>query len=371
MLAHIDYHFDVLDTKIANADIANYSGDFKGIIGSTSNQSILRISENEIQISELLQTQVKLEDNEEIMKTDESSYELSSDSDERSEKARKKTKRKVQKKGKIELKSESNESDKLSLNYQQCPLCGRNYKSSLGYQKHLKSVHSTKKVYQCYMCGSYFKNLTALKAHLSTAFHSKLNCYQCEQEPPITNELLPRPHKCCFCKIWLENHLVFRKHFKDEHQQDANKFFNTRTNCNEWSCYICKKDFLYKYYLKNHMIIHNDMKPFVCDVCGKNYRTKAVLTRHLNVHEGKTYACELCGKTFSYYARLRIHQYSHRTELNYKCTVCLKAFKVQKYLARHMKIHREEKTFACRYCEKRFTFGTGRRAHEISQHNAI
>lgn len=119
------------------------------------------------------------------------------------------------------------------------------------------------------------------------------------------------------------------------------------------------------------MIIHNELKAFICDVCGKTYRTKAILKRHLNVHEGKIYECDQCDKTFPYYARLRIHRYSHRTELNYICQVCSKAFKVQKYLARHMKVHKEEKAYPCKYCGKRFTFSTGRRAHEISQHNAI
>lgn len=257
----------------------------------------------------------------------------------------------------------------------QCPICEKNYENHLTYQSHLRTVHRIygNKIFQCYICGLYCRYLHLLKTHLSCGLHSKPNpnCYQCELDPPVTNEIDVRPHKCVYCKQWFENHIHFRKHFKDDHHQDVDKFFSKKANCNEFTCYICKKDFALKNYLKTHMKVHNDNKAFVCDFCGKRYRTGAILTRHLNTHEGKTYPCGECGKTFGYYARLRIHRYSHRTELNYKCEVCSKAFKVQKYLARHMKTHRGEKEYACRYCDKRFTFSTGRRTHEVTQHGAV
>lgn len=379
ILAHIDYHFDMMDTKVTNADTGNYFDNSINIRNHTIHP-IQQLFVDEVRFPEGIRSEIKVENDEEIwpdIKTDENvaghQYDivLSEDVRKSPRMEQKRTKQIVKKKRKFEIKSESDESADQAVNCQQCPLCELSFVNSRKYQKHLRTVHNMNKVFECYICGYHCKNLTALKSHLRTAFHSGPNCYQCELEPIIANELDARPHKCLFCKEWLENHLLFRRHFKNVHQQDVAKFFSKRSNCSEFSCYVCKRDFPCKYYLKTHMIVHTGNKPFVCDVCGKRYRTKPVLKRHLSTHEGGVYTCEDCGKTFSYLARLRIHLYSHRTELNYKCTVCSKAFKIQKYLSRHMKIHREEKTFPCRYCEKRFTFGTGRRAHEISQHNII
>lgn len=370
ILTHIEYHFDILDSKAINADETNFFDDTAGISEDLAVYSSLgecKSSTDEILNCESIRTEFKIEDSSREAKTYVNELPLDiklldkvKSVDIIREKASVKTSRTVTKKL----------TEKVNVNNRSCSICESNFNSSTECKNHLRDVHQiSKKVFQCYICGYLCKSVYALKRHFG--IHSKINCYQCESEPVIRNEGDPRPHKCCLCSLWFENHVHFRKHFKDAHQKVVEKFFANKSNCSEYTCYICKKDFTQKYYLKNHMIVHNELKAFVCDVCGKCYRTKAVLNRHMNVHEGKIYTCDQCGKQFPYYARLRIHLYLHRTELNYKCTVCSKAFKVQKYLARHMKVHQEEKAYACKYCGKRFTFSTSRRAHEISQHNAI
>lgn len=376
ILAHIDYHFIIMNDTITNSETTNNSGDSKQVVVPIQQLSVHEVpncADIKADICSEIKTEDDIEENRSEITIEETTENIASDikidSDAVSITISKPTKRTATKRQKPKIKSKSNDSNTDSNH--QCSTCELNFDNSAEYWSHLRVAHHVKKVFQCYICGLHCKSFKLLRTHMSRLVHSKLNCYQCESEPPITNELDARPHKCFICKQWFENHMFFRRHSKDDHQEDVVKFYGKRSSCNEYTCYICKKDFLYKSYLRDHMKVHNERKPFVCDVCGKAYRKKAILGRHLNVHEGRTYTCEDCGKTFPYYARLRIHRYSHRTELNYKCTVCSKAFKIQKYLARHMKLHQEEKKYACKYCEKRFTFSTGRRAHEISQHNAI
>ncbi len=345
ILAHIDYHFDIVDSKVIHTDDTNNfhetaSGEDVDE-DRTSSKSDRKLSVEEIlnceRIENKIRTEFKTEDNRETktyghdespldLKVPEEANSVDVSSQSRSNRKSGTTRRNVK--------------EEVEIDNRSCPICEINFDNSNDCKSHLRDVHHiSNKVFQCYICGYYCKSCTVLKRHFRTGLHSKVsNCYQCESQPSIRNERDPRPHKCCLCSVWFDNHVQFRKHFKDDHQEDVEKFFTKRTNCSEYSCYICKKDFLHKHYLRNHMIVHNEIKAFVCDVCGKCYRTKAVLKRHLNVHEGKIYTCEECGKQFPYYARLRIHRYSHRTELNYICPVCTKPFKVQKYLARHMKV---------------------------------
>ncbi|KAG4068838.1 hypothetical protein HA402_004986 [Bradysia odoriphaga] len=368
ILSHIDYHFDILDNKIATtADNTNVFNGSTSIGEDVDDYSLEKLSAHQSENTANIQTDFKFEGHR-VTKTDPDEIPLDFNTLNATGSAEVSTN--VQRNN---IKSTAKVKSKRKIDVpDSCSFCQLTFNNSSDCKSHLRDVHQIlDKTFECYICGFIGKSITALRRHFGSGLHSKTSCYLCESEPVVRNEWDPRPHKCCLCSSWFENHVQFRKHFRDEHDEDAERFFSKKSNISEYICYICRKGFIHKYYLRSHMIVHSELKAFVCDVCGKTYRTKAILKRHLNVHEGKTYHCEECGKTFPYYARLRIHRYSHRTELNHICKVCSKAFKVQKYLARHMKVHQEEKAYACRYCGKRFTFSTGRRAHEISQHNAI
>lgn len=253
---------------------------------------------------------------------------------------------------------------------QNCPIC---YVWCDEFRDHVKTVHNfNSRVYQCVVCKQLFKTVTALRTHMTSSIHTRIKCYHCEMEPPITEPSDARRHKCLFCKEWFKNHVEFRIHFKNAHDKDADYFFHKRSNCNIFTCYVCEKEYPLRYYLVAHMRTHHEkFLQHQCPKCGRRLRTFGQLTQHLKTHEGKIYECDQCDKKFPHYVRLRLHLRCHSTDLKFQCDVCSKKFKLRKYLNLHKAVHSDVKKYGCKFCDARFNFTSARRAHEKSQHKAV
>lgn len=53
-------------------------------------------------------------------------------------------------------------------------------------------------------------------------------------------------------------------------------------------CDTCQKVFINKQNLKEHYFIHSELKPYVCELCLKNFRHKTAYIKHKKVHFNKT-----------------------------------------------------------------------------------
>ena len=80
------------------------------------------------------------------------------------------------------------------------------------------------------------------------------------------------------------------------------------------------------------------------------------LKTHFRLHEGiKSYLCDICGKSFTQSSGLRQHKITHTKEKSFECTTCGKSFGKKSNLERHIRIHAGEKPYSCGICGKAFS----------------
>ncbi|CAB3228622.1 unnamed protein product [Arctia plantaginis] len=122
----------------------------------------------------------------------------------------------------------------------------------------------------------------------------------------------------------------------------------------------CKADFDRPYRLTQHILAHNNIRPYLCDQpnCGKAYTSKSHLDRHLRtVHMPQetdvVYSCPKCFKTFANRQNLKRHLNTVH-ELEYACEICDKQFKKKNQLSAHMYQHTGVKAFSCDQCQETF-----------------
>ncbi|XP_051956005.1 zinc finger protein 184-like [Xyrauchen texanus] len=171
-----------------------------------------------------------------------------------------------------------------------------------------------------------------------------------------------------------EEKLKFQKHHgfttgeKSLSGSKAKKNFSSkkprRAAKNTFTCSQCGKSFRYKSDLIKHMRVHTGERPYTCHECGKRFTVKAHLNRHIRVHtEDKPYTCHQCGNSFKYKDSLNVHMRVHTGERPYKCHQCEKCFAYAHHLKYHLRCHSGERPFKCDQCGKTFVLNSVLKEH--------
>ncbi|KAH9492117.1 hypothetical protein Btru_027003 [Bulinus truncatus] len=153
------------------------------------------------------------------------------------------------------------------------------------------------------------------------------------------------------------------------HQAGHKRLLQTSNSCPE-----CKKNFRSRMHLQRHMRdVHGpEIRPHLCDICGKAFKRTDALQQHKLVHISRTarrlpFKCPTCGKAFRSQAHLKEHSSMHSSERPYLCQYCGAAFKTQPVQRKHiMTLHIQPKTHICSMCCKQFNTKYALNRHEAT-----
>lgn len=116
----------------------------------------------------------------------------------------------------------------------------------------------------------------------------------------------------------------------------------TSTTPVKFPCDICNKDFASKANLRVHLRRHSGHKPYKCEWCSKSFNQKSTLRTHIRIHTGeRPYQCKFCEKSFADYSTYTKHNRTHTGEKPYSCSACGKTFAQSGNMIRHQQTHKD------------------------------
>ena len=133
------------------------------------------------------------------------------------------------------------------------------------------------------------------------------------------------------------------------------------------TCSVCGKSFATKTALDNHMYSHTKPAAFCCEQCGQSFAFKSRLLQHQITHtQDPRFMCKhgLCGKGFKNKGDLNRHVASH-SDIWYYCGTCTYRNQDKRNRDSHERTHQSEgqERYMCEHCGKKMRFSTQRRRH--------
>ena len=116
----------------------------------------------------------------------------------------------------------------------------------------------------------------------------------------------------------------------------------------------CNNSFKSSGSLRQHLLVHKNEKPFLCNQCDYSCKTAGNLKQHLHVHSGeRPYSCSQCDYSCKAARHLKVHLLNmHSDEKPFSCNQCDYSCKTNSHLIVHaLYAHSDEKPFSCKQCD--------------------
>ncbi|BFZ01597.1 hypothetical protein BsWGS_04636 [Bradybaena similaris] len=264
-----------------------------------------------------------------------------------------------------------------------CHQCSFKTKRHSHFLSHMRChKDGTEKKYMCKQCDFVSISIPMLKRHELKHSKSLFKCGICAAYTTDRQELL-------------------RRHFRMKHSIEKKESQEGKLSCDQCrfscltldelerhktvherlsqvadgdilSCPECKKHFRSRMHLHRHVRdVHGpEVRPHLCDTCGKAFKRTDALQQHKLVHISRTarsfpFKCSACGKGFRSPAHLKEHMSMHSTERPFLCQYCGAAFKTQPVQKKHiMTLHIRPRTHVCSVCCRQFNTKHALQRHE-------
>lgn len=109
-----------------------------------------------------------------------------------------------------------------------------------------------------------------------------------------------------------------------------------------------------------------------CELCSRNFQSRAILSQHKRKHGLQKLICHFCGREFPNKEAITRHLFTKHvsSEPKFECQICKKKYQLQSLLKSHMwTVHREKKrSITCEQCGKSFYIKFHLDKHMLSSH---
>lgn len=229
--------------------------------------------------------------------------------------------------------------------------CGKIFTSHKGYAIHIVRFHGMPKIcaHYCPGCKTYYQ---------MNAFDFQEHTKSCENNKGASEV----PIKCEICKKICKNletytaHKLFHATEKLIESVDENgvkTFLKPKVQEKTKVCDLCGKTYYrsLREHKQNVHLVDFTGEMYYCDLCPVKKPTRRLLFDHMkSVHIIDWHRCQTCGKDFKSKRLLARHVlYMHeRHRLNIRCNICphKPGFSATIYLEQHMRKHHGEQTAA-------------------------
>lgn len=171
-----------------------------------------------------------------------------------------------------------------------CSLCKVTLQSSDNMSYHINCHKDNKFI--CLVCSQMFPAWKNLSSHLWRMHKIDMELYSCDmcEYKSVSLSKLNNTHKpihsdvrsfiCGICKKGFKNSKQLGNH-KMTHKSDYERL--------KYACEVCSKVFSDKRQLRIHMgVVHEKLRPFLCNYCGYKASSKSSLKMHIRQHTGKS-----------------------------------------------------------------------------------